>query len=621
MLRWKPFLQSRFFLFTLFLTIKYYGLQILVFGNANPLDCLAVALPSLLLFLIPVELLFRQRKTEAYLVLNTLLSVGMLAIIIYYRQFGIVVTYHAFFQAHQVLDVSDSILDLLKPLYILYLLDVILWLALALFKARPKFSDFRVSPGILSVLLLVCAATLVSYAYAHDNVLNELKQAERMGLVTYEVHTLVAGVREGTMKAAARPVTPEMVRAVKHLEEPDVRQLFGAAKGRNLIVVQLESFQDFLVGREIDGKELTPALNKLIGDSYYFPNVFQSISQGNTSDAEFISNTSFYPPPYNGASQMYGTKRIPSLPRILEGLGYTAVTFHTNDVKFWNRNQLYPALGFDRYFDKQYFGEEDTIAFGASDEVLYEKTIEQLEKYQDEGRPFYAQLISMSSHHPFIPPEGKEMLALPEGWEGTDLGNYIKMTNYADRALGMFIEELKAAGMWDNCMLVVYGDHFGVSPNNLTDNERMLLEAEIGKEYDVRTAHNIPFIITIPGVTDGGERFEQVGGQVDFMPTIANLLGVSLDNHVYFGQDLINYPHNVLGSRYYLPTGSFINDEIMYISGETFGEGTVIPIRNPADPSVATDPMLYKDDFIKIVKLLQLNDQYLDSLPERHGAK
>lgn len=617
MRRWASFFYTPFVLISLFLTIKYYGVQLLVFQNANVLDSLIVAIPSLLLFLIPIELGFQKRKLAAYMLVNALLSAGMLSVVVYYRQFGIVVTYTALMQAHQVTEVRDSVMDLLQPLYLLFFLDIALWLLLKGLKLAPALMEARFLPK--SALVGGLAASLfalTSYAYAYDDILNELKQAERMGLVGYQAHTLLTGVREESKAASAVPLTQDQVRSVKGLPEPVQPQFFGAAEGRNLIVVQLESFQNFLIGMELGGREVTPVLNELLSQSFYFPNVYQQIGQGNTSDAEFIMNTSFYPPPKKAASQVYGSKRLPSLPRLLSTKGYETMTLHTNDVTFWNRSELYPALGFDRYYDKAYFGEEDVIAFGASDEVLYEKSMDLFTDLDRKGKPFYAHVIAMSSHHPFVPPDTKPMLPLPEPWENTDIGNYIKMTNYADYALGLFIESLKREGLWERSVLVVYGDHFGMSPQSLKSDERKLLEEELGRGYDLRTVHNIPFLITAPGVTDKGGRFTQLGGQVDMMPTVANLLGVSLKDHIHFGQDLLNSRSNVLGSRFYLPTGSFLNEEIMYISGETFGEGTVIPLA-AEDPALEADPLLYRDDFVSIMRLLEMNDAYLSSLPER----
>jgi len=605
--------------FTLVLILKYYGLQYFIFDNLNPLDCLKVAVPSLLLFTIPVELFFRneRKKLLAYFALNAILSAAMVSVIVYFRQFGIVVTYHAFMQAHQVLDVSDSILDLLQPLYLLYFADIALYLALRLFRAAPSFEGRKANRKALGALWGTSAAAIVVYGLIYGSLLNELKQAERMGLVSYQLHTIFTGVANANAAAGAEPITPDSVRSVKDVELPSAPFGFGAAKDRNLIVVQLESIQNFLVGLEIGGREIMPTLNALIQESYYFSNVYQSIGQGNTSDAEFIVNTGFYPPAQQAASQAYGSKNLPSLPRLLASRGYDTFTLHTNEVKFWNRVQMYPALGFNRYYDMEYFGHDDIIAFGPSDEVLYDKTMPLLTSRRDEGRPFYAHVIAQSSHHPFIPPETKEMIPLPEEWEGTDIGNYIKMANYADRALGEFIDALKAEGLWESSMLVVYGDHFGVSAHSLTEENRLLLEGALGHEYDPRTVHNIPYIVTVPGFTDEGVEIDRLGGQIDFMATAANLLGISLSSHVQFGQDLLNTKDNILGSRFYLPTGSFYNDEIMYISGETFGEGTVIPL-SVSDPVLEADPMLYKDDFVRIMRLLQMNDAYVEALPERY---
>ncbi|TLS50210.1 LTA synthase family protein [Paenibacillus antri] len=606
--------------FTLVLILKYYGLQFFIFDNLNPLDCLKVAVPSLLLFTIPVEIFFRneRKKLLAYFALNAILSAAMVSVIVYFRQFGIVVTYHAFMQAHQVLDVSDSILDLLQPLYLLYFADMALYLALRLFRSAPKFSAVRPNGRALGAIWGLSAATIVAYGLFYGSLLNELKQAERMGLVSYELHTIFTGVANANAAGAgAEPITPDAVRSVKNVELPASPYGFGAAKGRNLIVVQLESYQNFLIGMKLGGKEITPNLNDLIENSYYFSNVYQSIGQGNTSDAEFIVNTGFYPPAQQAASQAYGSKKLPSLPRLLADRGYETFTLHTNEVKFWNRIQMYPALGFGRYYDMEYFGQDDIIAFGPSDEVLYDKTMPILANLKANHKPFYAHLIAQSSHHPFIPPESKEMIELPEEWEGTDIGNYVKMTNYSDRALGEFIAALKAEGLWEQSMLVVYGDHFGVSAHSLKEDDRKLLEQALGHEYDPRTVHNIPYIVTVPGFTDEGFVSEKLGGQIDFMATAANLLGISLSSHVQFGQDLLNSTDNILGSRFYLPTGSFYNDEIMYISGETFGEGTVIPL-SVSDPALEADPMLYKDDFVRIMRLLQMNDAYLEALPERY---
>src|SRR5690606_33822570 len=99
-------------------------------------------------------------------------------------------------------------------------------------------------------------------------------------------------------------------------------------------------------------------------------------------------------------SKLVGGKTVESLPRILSSYGYETMTMHVNDVSFWQRDELYPALGFDHYFDKPFFSDEKFNSFGASDQELYRVALEQFKKRQQQKQLFYAQLITVSSHHP-----------------------------------------------------------------------------------------------------------------------------------------------------------------------------------------------------------------------------
>lgn len=280
------FFQTPLFIFSILLNVKYFGLQIILFQNWNVWDSLKVSLPSILVFTILLELVLRartdRRKLTAYMLLNCILSALMVSVIVYFRQFGIIVTYHALMQAHQVLDVSDSILDLLKPLYLLYFLDIAIILLLRLIRRRsPSWLSMKAwNRKALSTAWFGSAAVLILLGAIHSNILNELKQAERMGLISYEVHTLLTGIRSASAAGSVEPITPDAVRAVKNIQLVKDADGFGAAEGRNLIVIQLESFQNFLVGLELDGIEITPALNELLSESYYFSNIYQSIGQG-----------------------------------------------------------------------------------------------------------------------------------------------------------------------------------------------------------------------------------------------------------------------------------------------------------------------------------------------------
>ncbi|MDP4098685.1 LTA synthase family protein [Paenibacillus sp. P96] len=388
---------------------------------------------------------------------------------------------------------------------------------------------------------------------------------------------------------------------------------FGAGKNYNLIVVQLESVQNFLLNTSVHGQELTPVMNQLAAESLYFPYIFQQMGRGNTSDAEFLSNTSIYPVGNKPMSYAYAEKKLPSLARLMHKLGYKAWTFHVNQITFWNRDQLYKALNFDQYFDKPYFRKQMFNRFGASDEELFRVGLHKLTALQAHRKPFYAQFITASSHAPFTIPAASKRLKLPEHLQAQPLGDYLTAANYADYALGTFIDGLKKNGLWEKSVVVVYGDHFGLNRKKFKAKE---VSQALGIAYHRHiTRFNVPLMIHLPG--QSGRVVEQVGGQVDILPTVANIMGIDLakEGFTAFGHDLMNIDHNLIGIRYYLPTGSFFNNDILFIAGKKgISDGKAVSIRT-LQPIKDLSP--YKSDFEYIKKWMKLSDRYVKELPER----
>lgn len=171
--------------------------------------------------------------------------------------------------------------------------------------------------------------------------MNEIKKAQEMGILNYEAYTIFA--KEEPELVNSSDITQDAINKLKGINTTASSPLQGIAKDKNLIIIQMESFQNFLLGLKLDGQEITPNLNKVMKDSLYFPNFYQMVGQGNTSDAEFVVNTSFYIPPRGAATMSYVDKVLPSLPRVLKENGYQTATFHTNVVEFWNRGELYDS--------------------------------------------------------------------------------------------------------------------------------------------------------------------------------------------------------------------------------------------------------------------------------------
>ncbi|WP_336604272.1 LTA synthase family protein [Paenibacillus sp. MMS18-CY102] len=614
-------MYSPFLIFTIAMIIKVYMSWQVIYGTGFSWKPLLTELPAIWAVFAIIELLASKRKLGIYLTVNLLLTAVYFAVIMYYKYFGIIVTYHALAQVGQVGEVKGSVFQLMHPSFLLIFIDIVAIALTLTFSKKARswaaISAARLPRPVTASLLTVAAAAALITVWQHKDVINEVRQTEEMGIVNYELYKVAtSGKDERTV--AITEVTPEAIMKLKGIAPVsggDKPAHWAAAQGRNVIVLQMEAFQNFLLGLKVDGQEVTPNLNKLKEESVYFKHMFQMVGQGNTSDAEFMTNTSLYVPPVGAATDAYVDHAIPSLPKRFEKAGYLAATFHTNDVKFWNRDKLYNALGFNYYYDKEWYGTDDTIAFGSSDDILYEKAIQEIADINKSGQRVYANLISMSAHHPFnFLPDTVKKLPLPEQFEGSFAGNYIQSQHYADEAIGILIAKLKEYGLWDNTMLVIYGDHMGLPVYSLNDTDRELLQSILGTPYSYTDMLNIPLIISAPGALQPEVRM-QTAGQIDIMPTIANLAGIPLDHEIYFGQDLMNHTSNLLPERYYLPSGSLINNKSIFVPGEQFKDGVVYPL--PGDTGEAPYPA--QSEFDRALQLLELSHTYAKSLPPAEG--
>jgi Phosphoglycerol transferase and related proteins, alkaline phosphatase superfamily len=610
--KWREWLSKPFVFFSLIMVLKILLARLVVFDGASIWLQLATGIPSIWILFCLIEWFAPKRKLGVYLTVNIVVTSIYFAVIMYYKYFGVIVTYHALKQVNQVTEVKGSVFSLLHPYFLFIYTDIVVLLLLYVsrrFRGWAKSLAKRESGALVSAVFAVSLVGSVATVWTHSDSINELKQAENMGILNYEAYAVIASATQEIEDPSK--VTEEAIAALKGTEEPAVPLYWGAAEGKNVIVLQLEAFQNFLIDRQIDGKEVTPVLNGLAKDNLYFPRFYQQVGQGNTSDAEFVVNTSFYIPQHGAAAQEYGGLDLPSMPKKLAERGYQTATFHTNDVQFWNRKELYKGLGFDRYYDAEFFGDDDMVFFGPSDEILYEKTADELLKMSQTGKPFYAQVISMSSHHPFNMPERKIRFELPDRYKDTLVGDYIQAQNYTDYAVGLFIEKLKQIGLWDNTVLVVYGDHLGLPIYSLTDHEKKLMKEIYGREYGFSEMLNIPLIIAAPGAVQP-QVFPQTGGQVDVFPTLANLLGISLKGHIHFGQDLLNHTDNVLPQRYYLPSGSFVNGKGIFVPGLGYEDG----VSYPFDGEQPSETDSTKDEYNRALELLRLSNSYVSHLPE-----
>ncbi|EUJ28211.1 Lipoteichoic acid synthase-like yqgS [Listeria floridensis FSL S10-1187] len=557
---------------------------------------------------------FVKERAQIYFYAGLTFIVGllMLVFVLYSRFYHEIATYHSFSLIGEVGVVKDSASSLLKWYDWLFFANLLL-LPVVIYLKRKKqivFKTFRIKRSTFGILMTVSVVLigLFTYDMMEKNIISDTKRAEKMGVFTFNLSTAFTG----TAHVRAADINAQNVQNLKGVTPKKDPKYYGVAKGKNLIIIQLESLQRNLTGVKINGQSVTPTLDKLQNETLYSDSFFQTVSKSNTADAEWSVYTSTFPSGYYTNTQTYGDRIIPSLPRLLGNEGYQSATFHTNDASFYNRENFYPAVGFDKFYDSNFFGDEDKIGFSASDEVLYTKSLPILEEHYNHDEPFYAQLISVSSHMPFKIPEEKQSLVLPNDLKDTQLGDYFQAVHYADAELGKFIDKLKAKGIWDDSVVVMYGDHHIIDTSTLPDNQQKYINRSSELKAQPADDYRIPFYLHVPGIEKTG-KIDNIGGEIDIMPTVLNVLGVKTTDQIMFGEDILNNKTNFVPERYTMPEGSYFSNSYMYAPDESFETGKAISYSGTNVP--LTDSIRQRFDASR--KLLQYSDSYIENFPKQ----
>ncbi len=337
-------------------------------------------------------------------------------------------------------------------------------------------------------------------------------------------------------------------------------EFWSIAKDRNVIILQVEALQNFVLGSYYNGQELTPFLNRMLGeDTLYFDHYYYQIGGGNTADAEFAVNNSLFAPENTAAYVQYTNNDYHGLPWLLKDNGYSgAHVFHNYKGDFWNRRTAYPAQGFDTFTALEDFEEIDPFPMGISDKEMFRQSMDRLKTYEE---PFYAFYITVSSHHPYAIPLKDREISLDPADEETLFGLYMQAVNYVDRAIESFVEELKEAGLYENSILVIYGDHYALT--NTDAQIAAQVSGMLGRDYTIFDVFNVPCIIHIPG-SGVTQTISTAGGHMDLLPTLLHLLGIEKTVNVTFGQNLLTTERGFVCEQTHLSIGSFISDEIFF---------------------------------------------------------
>lgn len=607
----KDLIKNRKFYVTLVVclfTLKVLTYYILIDANISGLFNLLI---SYILF---VSIFFRlalskwKHSNIMFLIIYTGFSILMFADSMYYNYYHQTVSIKQLWQLKNVSSVPESVVATLIPASIFLLIDIpFIYILFKRIKNKSYktvydffnkyYDNMKYFTRIVALLLLLVVINPLTS--------NTFSRINSMEFFSNHFNDVYIALTENII--SEKISAEEILEVVEGIQEDEVLnpKYHGIAEGKNLILVQVESLQNFVIFNEYLGEEVTPNLNKLINNnSLYFDKYYSTIGKGNTVDAEFTTFNSLYPDIEREAYTLYEENTFYGLPWLLRDEGYKTAAFHGYKGEFWNRENAYPGQGIEEFYSMEDLDQSDIIGMGISDISVYNQSVEIMKEYEE---PFFGFIITLTNHHPYLLPEELTTIDLLEEHEETKFGNYLQTVKYTDYAIGEFIEELKEAGLYEDSIIVFYGDHHGL--NYKMDNNDIIVSEYLDKPYDYDEMLNIPLIIHIPdsGIT---ETISTTGGCVDFLPTIANLMNLQIPHLYILGQDLVNGTDGFVAFTSYLLEGSFVHNDVML---EISRDGVLEDSRAwDTNTYESISPELLEEYYNKAIKLKQTSKEILE---------
>ncbi|TKC19904.1 LTA synthase family protein [Robertmurraya kyonggiensis] len=529
---------------------------------------------SFLMFVLGISLLLKEKNRKRYVVITSLIiSIVLFANVVFYRFFNDFLTVPVLLQTSNMSDLGSSAGELMHLKDLVYFLDFFLLLVILKFKpifvVAPNYGKvgkriyFLVAVGV-SFLNLGLAETerpqLLTRTFDREMLVKNI------GTYSYHIYDIFLQSKSSAQRALADG--SELVDIGNYIrvnyKEPN-DEMFGAAKGKNIILASMESTQNFVINNTVNGEEITPFLNEFIKDSYYFDNFYHQTGQGKTSDSEFLVDNSLYPLGRGAVFFTHSRNEFRATPEILSENGYYTASLHANNKSFWNRDIMYQALGYERFYELGDYEvtKENSVGWGLKDAEFFQQSIQHLKGMPE---PYYAKFITLTNHFPFDLNEEDKMIE-PYTSNSNTLNDYFPTVRYQDEALKQFIQSLKDEGLYENSVIILYGDHYGIS-----ENHNKALGEYLGEEvtpFVSTQLQRVPLIIHIPG--QKGKTISTVSGQIDLKPTILHLLGIDTKRDINFGTDL--FSKNKLEFTV-LRDGSFITKDYIYTRDTCYEKAT-----------------------------------------------
>ena len=555
---------------------------------------------AFILILTAISFLISNKGRYRYYFWTTFLMVATCMVnSLYYNYYNSFVSFSLLATSVFVKDVGDAIVEMVVRLCDLSYL----WMFIALFISKKKMTEtFNVNKRkFVKTIAISFVAMAIGCALPPYNsfsrlykLWNRVMVMDSWGPYVYQVDDLVQSLKPtfNNIFGYDKALKDTNDYYKENIKEPKANAYTGIFDGKNVIAVHAESLQTFTIGKEFNGVEVTPNINKLVNSGIYFDNFYAQVGVGTSSDTEFTYSTSLLPSNNGTVFVNYYNDHFVTMQNLLKNKGYYVFSMHGNDGDFWNRETMHLNMGYDKMYSKSSFVIDEEYGLGLSDKSFFRQVVPMIKDINENvGTPYYGTLITLTNHTPWKDVLEYDDLDLTinvdidgevvnrEYINNMMIGKYLKSVHYMDEAIGNFINDMDEAGLLDNTVIVIYGDHdariakkqFDYMYNYDRVNDRMLTEGDEGytefNNYDYELSKNVPFIIWTKDMKKS-EVISTPMGMIDALPTLGNMLGVY--NKYSLGKDIMSTKKE--DGIVVFKDGSYITDKVYYNakSNETY---------------------------------------------------
>lgn len=551
--------SSRYFALFIFIVIllktMVFSLDTVFYKNGGIWPWYIRQTANFIVIMVAPMLLFRRSRGRfAYgMILNLLVSILLFADELYYEYASNIISVMQAGNIQYKDEIMAAIPSLLRIRQILYFIDfpLISYFLISKKVKVKKVKDFKWKPVIImaGVIAVLCSyyhfipeslELVTGFIY---NKQNSVRYGTIYGFHYVDVKNAIThndNVKYNTFDAMIKEYNDFKERQQE--ENPEKSEYNNIAEGKNVIVLQLESVQDFVTNKTINGKEITPNLNQFFKENIRIDNM-HATSYTTTADSEHSVITSLYPLENGEAFAKYYGNTYDNLFQLFKDKGYYTMYAHGNYAYFWNRENVTSKFPIDkRTFLEDFEDTSELIRTYLSDELLYKQTVEIFAKAVEEQEgPVFYDIVAASSHKPFelagIKNKYSKVSIDIGDLEGTELGAYLEAVNYADYAFGIFIDLLKEKGLYEDTVIIVFGDHYGMQ---MYDEDLIeFLGYDKNNYNDARMQFEFTNVLAgmrVPGLEE--MVLEEPISKNDIKPTLAQICG--LEDTFSMGASMFN---------------------------------------------------------------------------------